>query len=397
MNARFINTQLIIKVLAAARASLLAVVLATGVAPAFASEQPSSTAEKSLSIDSLAGLYLTRIEKLELELRTETERRTTILDQLDVVINELKALEKESDDVVASSPELTDNVQQINRDIEAVDRDIRHNKDLLTQVRTSLEKQPRLSVWQAALGKPEFKARHKLLATQRYLVHATQQKQIQLQTKRTLLSKRYQSIVEYSQNISDSIGELQNNATKVLDRRTQLELQLVEISSEIVARQDRVSKLIQRSESIKSDPTSQHFDKLQKKLRDPVEGRLIKKFAEPKAKGLLKWKGILVEAPLGMPFTAVSDGLVVFADQIQGLGNVAIVDHGQGYMTLYGMAELLLVQKDQLLLSGDPIGTVGEYVGADTSALYFEVRHNADAVDPQDWLEMHLITEKNKL
>jgi len=61
------------------------------------------------------------------------------------------------------------------------------------------------------------------------------------------------------------------------------------------------------------------------------------------------------------------------------------------------MAELLLVQKDQLLLSGDPIGTVGEYVGANTSALYFEVRHNADAVDPQDWLEMQLIAEKNKL
>ena len=102
-------------------------------------------------------------------------------------------------------------------------------------------------------------------------------------------------------------------------------------------------------------------------------------------------EGILIEAPLGLPFSAVSDGLVVFADQLQGLGNVVILDHGQGYMTLYGMAELLLVEKDQLVLAGDTVGTIGEYVGADTSALYFEVRHNADAVDPQDWLAMRQI------
>ena len=76
---------------------------------------------------------------------------------------------------------------------------------------------------------------------------------------------------------------------------------------------------------------------------------------------------------------------------------MAIVDHSDGYMSLYGMAELLMVQTDQFLLAGDPIGTVGESVGLDASALYFEIRHNADTLDPQDWLEIHRISQKNAL
>ena len=200
--------------------------------------------------------------------------------------------------------------------------------------------------------------------------------------------------MEYSHGISESIGELQENASKSLESRTRLERELADISSEIVAKQDRISALNERLLRIESNPATAHFAAMRHQLPDPVEGNLIRKFSEPKARGLLKWKGILIEAPLGLPFSAVSDGLVVFADHLQGLGNVVIVDHGLGYMSLYGMAELLLVQKDQLVLAGDTVGTVGEYVGADTSALYFEVRHNAVAVDPQDWLTMHRIGQK---
>jgi len=364
-------------------------------ASVYAEETAAPATDYSVSFESLADLYNKRINELEVELRDKTERRTSILEQLDGVMNELSVLEKESDIAVQTTPQLNDNVEQINREIEDVDNEIRLNSRLLEQVRTSLENQPRPTVWQAALGKPEIKARHKLLATQRYVVHTIQQKHLQLQSERNRLGKRYQSIVEYSHGVSESIGELQSNADKSLEDRTQLERELTTISSDIVTEQDRLLALRQRLQLIESNPVVTHFAGMRKKLPDPIEGTLLRKFSEPKAKGLLKWKGILIEAPLGLPFSAVSDGLVVFADQLQGLGNVVILDHGRGYMTLYGMAELLLVQKDQLVLAGDTVGTVGEYVGADTSALYFEVRHNADAVDPQDWLAMRQIGQKH--
>jgi len=350
--------------------------------------------ENSVSLESLTDLYRKRIATLDLELRDETSRRTAILEHLDGVMSELSVLEKQSDTAALNSPQINNNVQQISSDIEEVDRNIRLNTRLLAEVSNSLENQPRPTVWQAALGKPEIKARHKLLATQRYLIHTIEKKQRQLQTERTRLGKQYQSIIEYSQGISESLGELQENASKSLENRTRLERELADISSKIVTRQDRISELNQRLQRMESNPATAYFAAMRQKLPDPVKGNLIRRFSEPKARGLLKWKGILIEAPLGLPFSAVSDGLVVFADRLQGLGNVVIIDHGLGYMSLYGMAELLLVQKDQLVLAGDTVGTVGEYAGADTSALYFEVRHNAVAVDPQDWLTMHQIDQK---
>ena len=74
---------------------------------------------------------------------------------------------------------------------------------------------------------------------------------------------------------------------------------------------------------------------------------------------------------------------------MQGLGNVAIVDHGEGYMSLYGMADFLIVEPGQIVLAGDTIGTVGTPVGNDESSLYFEIRQNADTLNPADWLKSH--------
>jgi len=164
-----------------------------------------------------------------------------------------------------------------------------------------------------------------------------------------------------------------------------LETQLIEVSSAIANKQDQASLITNRRELLQKNPDSLKFANMKAKLPDPIGGSLQKSYQEPKAQGLLKWSGILIDAPLGEEFNAVSDGTVVFASELQGLGNVAIVDHGDGYMSLYGMAELLLVQKEQFLIAGDPIG------------IYFEIRHNAQTLDPQDWLEMHQILAKDAL
>ncbi len=351
---------------------------------------------ESFSVETLSRLYGERIAKLELEIRNESERRTTILYQLDRAINEISALEAESQHSLENTSPITQSLEALAAEAASLENDVRQNESLLEQLQYSLEQQPELSVWQAALGSEHVQTHQRLWATHSYLIYTTRKQQQQLQTKKTLLDQRTQVLIEYESNVKQSIGEMQGHFDKLVQRRNRLEHQLTEISSQIVERQDRITTLAERSTLALANPPSLYFGNFEKKLKDPVEGRIIKEFSEPKARGLLKWKGILIEAPLGLPFTSVSDGQVVFADELQGLGNVAIVDHGHGYMTLYGMAELLLVEKDQLLLAGDPVGTIGESVGAGSSALYFEVRHNADALDPQNWLEMHRIAQKNK-
>ena len=356
-----------------------------------ASSDTKTPATEALSLQSLPALYEERIAKLEIEIRKKSEQRTVLIDQIDQHINAISALEDESLNAVKSSTPVTDSVTQINREVETLEKELLQTDTLLKKLQNSVASQPELSIWKAALGTPDTKTHQHLLATQSYLMHTAVKHQTQLQDKRALLEKRQLSLIKYQQDIDKSIGERQSHIDTLLEQREKLEQQLVEISAQIVSGQDRISSLTRKSQQSLS---TAHFSKHGKPLRDPVEGTVIKRFSEPKAKGLLKWQGVLVEAPLGLPFTSVSDGLVVFADQLQGLGNVAIIDHGQGYMTLYGMAELLVVEKDQLVLAGDPVGTVGKSVGTDASALYFEVRHNAEALDPQDWLEMRQIAEK---
>ena len=350
-----------------------------------------------LSVESLTALYQERIEHLELGIRNETKRRTTILGQLDGAIDNFNALEAAHNSTSRNTPRIDENLQQIDDELRTLDTNISINTSLLDESKATLHQYPRPTVWQAALGNPELVKQQKSLATQRYLVHTTKQHLQKLTNRKQQLTNKRTTVSEYEKGVSESIRKLQQRTTASLERSQNLEQQLARIASEIVKKQDRLTRLTDRAAILSSKPDSLNFKHLQKKLWDPVDGELLRDFAEPKAQGLLKWNGILISAALGLPFTAVSDGLVVFADEIHGLGKVAIVDHGDGYMSLYGMAELLMVQTDQFLLAGDPIGTIGQSVGLDASALYFEIRHNADTLDPQDWLEMHRISQKNAL
>ena len=357
----------------------------------------STTSLASDETNSLASLYSQRIDRIELEIHNETERRTTILDQLDSAINELEEITTLQQSQSQKAPDVKTGLSEINQQLESVDKEIELSETLIEQLQKSIDNLPRPSVWRAALGKPGVLQKQRNLATDRYLKHSTEKHQQELVKERESLKRQFATLTEFGRDLTRSAQNAQTLEKKLGKQRRDLELQFIELSSEIVKKQDRRAELISRSEKLRSQPESLQFASLQKRLPDPVNGELARRFAEPKAKGLLKWNGILISAPLGERFSAVADGLVVFADWIQGLGNVAIVDHGSGYMSLYGMAELLMVQVDQLLLAGDPVGTIGEPIGTGSSALYFEIRHNADTLDPQDWLEMRRITQKNEL
>ena len=356
-----------------------------------------TVAGDDLSIESLTALYQERIEHLELGIRNETKRRTTILSQLDSTINNINALEEEHNSTTRNNPRIDENLQQIDNELRILDSNINTQEMMLQELTEALQQYPQPTVWQAALGNPQLAKQQKSLAMQRYLVHDTKRQLQHLDNRKQQLTDKRSAVTEYEKGVSESIRKLHLRTAASLEQSQNLEQQLARIASDIVKKQDRLTLLTERAALLGADSEALNFKNLQKKLWDPVNGELLRDFAEPKAKGLLKWNGILISADLGVPFNAVSDGLVVFADQIHGLGNVAIVDHSDGYMSLYGMAELLMVQTDQFLLAGDPIGTVGESVGLDASALYFEIRHNADTLDPQDWLEMHRISQKNAL
>ncbi len=132
--------------------------------------------------------------------------------------------------------------------------------------------------------------------------------------------------------------------------------------------------------------TEQPFGKLKGKLAWPVPGRLAGDYGQPRDGGPMKWSGVLLEASQGTPVRAVYHGRVAFADWLQGLGLLVIVDHGDGYMTLYGHNEALLKEPGDWVEPGEPIAQVGDTGGRARSALYFEIRQNGEPVNPHPWI-----------
>ena len=126
------------------------------------------------------------------------------------------------------------------------------------------------------------------------------------------------------------------------------------------------------------------FAHLRGKLAWPVGGKLMARFGETRAGGV-KWDGVLVATERGAPVRAVYGGRVIYADWLPGLGLLTIVDHGEGYMSLYGHNERLYKAVGEHVSAGDTLGSAGDSGGSNRPELYFEIRKGGKAVDPRPW------------
>ncbi len=156
----------------------------------------------------------------------------------------------------------------------------------------------------------------------------------------------------------------------------------------LAAQEQDLSRLLAELTSILSDyPISSEdpFSRLKGKLTWPVAGRLTHDFGQPRASGALKWNGVVLSAPRGREIRAIYHGRVVFADWLAGMGLLVIVDHGEGYMSLYGYNETTLKLAGDWVAPGDVIATVGESGGQARPALYFELRKGTRPVNPRAW------------
>lgn len=118
----------------------------------------------------------------------------------------------------------------------------------------------------------------------------------------------------------------------------------------------------------------------------PSAGPVLKHFGESRADGRLRWKGVLLGAPAGSTVRAIYHGRVVFSDWLDGMGLLAIIDHGDGYMSLYGHNQDLLKEVGEWVGPGDSIAHVGDSGGQAAAGLYFEIRKDGQPVDPGRWI-----------
>ena len=128
------------------------------------------------------------------------------------------------------------------------------------------------------------------------------------------------------------------------------------------------------------------FPRVRGELAWPVSGSLVSDFGQARAGGQLRWNGVVVGAPGGTPVRAVHYGRVAYADWLPGLGLLIILDHGDGYMSLYGHNGALLRESGAWVAPGEVIAFVGDTGGQTQTALYFEIRQNGEPIDPHPWM-----------
>lgn len=133
--------------------------------------------------------------------------------------------------------------------------------------------------------------------------------------------------------------------------------------------------------------SDQPFSRLKGSLRLPVAGELMNHFGAPREGGGVSWKGLFIRAAQGTAVKAIAAGQVVFSEWLRGFGNLVIVDHGEGYMSLYSNNESLYKQVGERVQPGDAIASVGNSGGQPDTGLYFEMRHQSRPVNPLLWVK----------
>lgn len=170
--------------------------------------------------------------------------------------------------------------------------------------------------------------------------------------------------------LAKSIDSKQGRLKSLDADRRQLESVLVKIEKAL-----KEAKMAREARSL---------PQLKGKLSWPVDGRLVRAFGNTDSG--VSYDGMLIAAQTGREVRAVHRGRVVFSDWLRGYGLLLIIDHGGGYMSLYGHNQRLLKEPGAWVDAGDAVATVGNSGGYTEPSLYFAVRFNGKPTDPARWL-----------
>lgn len=150
---------------------------------------------------------------------------------------------------------------------------------------------------------------------------------------------------------------------------------------------DRKPKPGQRVDSVASAALAGvDFPRLKGRLAFPVAGEIVARFGQAREGGGPSWKGLFIRTRERADVRAVATGQVVFSDWLRGFGNLLIIDHGGGYLSLYSNNESLYKQPGDRVRAGDVIAAAGNTGGQEDTGLYFELRHQGKPFDPMNWV-----------
>lgn len=341
--------------------------------------------------------------------------------KLEKIERKISTLHSEQKSAYRTQRELTHELKQVELQINALSKQLANNHDQRQQEEQALIHFD-LKVEQL---KQTFNEQQQQLSKELLAYYQLKQKNylaLLLNQKEPALSSRLMSYIGYLnkahteklqrlQQMKQQIKEQQQISQRHLDtlkqlgeKKQQLNTQLQEekrlqqeiiasLSHQIAARQLKLKQLIQNKEALEEiirkiklqqlGSTTTSFAKLKRRLPWPTEGQLV----QPKER--VGAKGIYIQAPEGRQVIAVTTGKVVFADWLNGYGLLIILEHSQGYMSLYANNQALYKTKGEMVSAGEKIAAVGHSGGQLANGLYFEIRKSNTPLNPLAWLRPH--------
>ncbi len=352
---------------------------------------------------------------------TETSRLEKIREQIKTVLSTLKSKQDERGG-------LENQLRKTEKALGARNRKIR---ELGRKIKAARKELRALEVQQSSLNKQLSGHKQKLAAQLRSAYFAGNQEQLKLLLNQQdpsalarvlkyyeYLSNARVKTIEETQTILEDLDQVAASIRKettrleslkqeqeqerrvYADERKQRQALLARINSQISEHQDKVDVLRADERRIRELLASlsgvfadipvdtenlQSFSTKKGRLPWPAKGRFLNHYGQPRASGDLIWQGIRISANPGSDVRAVSHGRVAFADWLPGFGLILIIDHNQGYMSLYGHNEALYKETGDWVNAGDIIASVGDTGGEAQAVLYFEIRHQGKPVDPSVW------------
>ncbi|WP_324315929.1 murein hydrolase activator EnvC family protein [Povalibacter sp.] len=222
----------------------------------------------------------------------------------------------------------------------------------------------------------------------------------------TAITEHLSHLELLSENISAEAARLKALETEqasevksLAGARDQRKLTLAKVQATIKTRNDELAKARREAQALEKlveqlrraiqefpDYGDQPFARARGKLPWPVKGNALARFGQTRAGGPLKWQGMVIGADRGTQVRAPFPGRVVYADWLPGLGLLLVLDHGGGFMSLYGYNEQLYRKVGERVAAGDALGAVGDAAGFGKPGLYLEIRQGRQALDPAPWL-----------
>ncbi|CNL17783.1 cell wall endopeptidase%2C family M23/M37 [Yersinia enterocolitica] len=375
------------------------------------------------------------IAEKEKSVQQQKQQRSSLLDQLKQQENTIAQASRSLRETQGTLTTLDKEISSLTASIAKLQSQQSQQQNILSKQLDAAFKQGQHSGLQLILSGEESQRSERILAYFSYLNEARQQSIEELKQTRTDLSAEKKAL-EQKQNQQKSLLDEQKNQQQKLEQartarkktltsleaslekdqqglaelklnESRLRDQIAKAEREAKARAEREAKEAARvreqvkakEQQAKKTGSSYKPSESERSLMArtgglgrpdgqavwPVRGNVSHRFGES-LQGELRWKGMVISAPEGSEVKAIADGRVLLADWLQGYGLVVVIEHGKGDMSLYGYNQSALVNVGAQVKAGQPIALVGTSGGQGEPSLYFEIRRQGQAVNPQPWL-----------